>query len=99
MNRLLIDLSAPSSPTLRASSAAGGEISYETPIPGGTPLIGAENDKAGLVLNCHKVPNLLCSILWGTRRAIPPGSGRAWLPAAPVLTTTPVDEYGRLSYG
>jgi hypothetical protein len=67
VNRLIIDLSAPSSPALRASSAAGGEISYETPIPGFTPLIGAENDKAGLVLKCHEVPNLLCTILWGTR--------------------------------
>ena len=64
-----MDLSAPSSPTLRASSAAGGEIRYETPIPGFTLLIGAENDKAGLVLKCHEVPNLLCTILWGTRSA------------------------------
>ncbi len=36
-------------------------------------MIGAENDKAGLVLNCHEVPNLLCSILWGTRRPRPLG--------------------------
>jgi hypothetical protein len=77
VNQLTIDLSAPSSPTLRASSAAGGEISYETLIPSDTLLIGAENDKAGLVLNCHEVPNWLCSILWGTSRASPPGSTSA----------------------